>query len=146
MPAGKQFFQLYLSNYSIVQYNVRWCNYSLIFLPKTHLWYYLIVLLLFIKWIISKRFFYKQRFFSTQPRCCLTFSWIELQTLLRCCLIYNHHYTETHFTISLFESMSKLRSIYVISLWSIFNFQPIFIAINHTDQIKTDVLIFYIFF
>ena len=33
-------------------------------------------------------FFYKQRFLSTQPRCCLTFSWIELQMLLRCCSIH----------------------------------------------------------
>ena len=34
------------------------------------------------------RFFYKQRFFSAQPQCCLTFSWTELQMLLRCCLIH----------------------------------------------------------
>ena len=33
-------------------------------------------------------FFYKQRFFSTLPQFWLTFSWIELQTLLRCCLIH----------------------------------------------------------
>ena len=32
--------------------------------------------------------FYKQRFFSTQPQYCLTFSWIDLPMLLRCCLIY----------------------------------------------------------
>ena len=31
------------------------------------------------------RFFYKQRFFNSG---CLTFSWIELQILLRCCLIH----------------------------------------------------------
>ena len=30
----------------------------------------------------------KQRLFSTQPQCCLTFSWIELELLLRCCLIH----------------------------------------------------------
>ena len=34
------------------------------------------------------RFFYKQRFFSTHTQCCSTFSWIELQMLLRCCLIH----------------------------------------------------------
>ena len=34
------------------------------------------------------RFFYKQRFFSTQPQCRLTFKWIELQMLLRCWLIH----------------------------------------------------------
>ena len=33
-------------------------------------------------------FFYKQRIFSTQPHCCLTFSWTELQVLLNCCLIH----------------------------------------------------------
>ena len=32
--------------------------------------------------------FYKQRFFSTQPQCCLAFSWIKFQILLRCCLIH----------------------------------------------------------
>ena len=34
------------------------------------------------------RFFYEQWVFSTQPQCCLTFIWIELQMLLRCCLIH----------------------------------------------------------
>ena len=34
------------------------------------------------------RFFYKQNFFSTQPRCRLTISWIELQMLLGYCLIH----------------------------------------------------------
>ena len=33
-------------------------------------------------------FFYKQSLFSTQPQCCLTFSWIKLKMLLRCCLIH----------------------------------------------------------
>ena len=33
-------------------------------------------------------FFHMQSFFSTQPQCRLTFSWIELQVLLWCCLIY----------------------------------------------------------
>ena len=32
-------------------------------------------------------FFHKKRFFSTQCQCCLKFLWIELQMLLRCCLI-----------------------------------------------------------
>ena len=36
----------------------------------------------------TTRFFHKQRFFSTQPQCCSTFLWIELQMLLRCCLIH----------------------------------------------------------
>ena len=33
-------------------------------------------------------FFSKQRFSSIQLQCCLTFSWIELQMLLRCCLMH----------------------------------------------------------
>ena len=33
-------------------------------------------------------FLYKQRFYSTQRQCCLTFSWTELQILLSCCLIH----------------------------------------------------------
>ena len=32
-------------------------------------------------------YFYKQAFFSTQPKFYLTFSWIQLQLLLRSCLI-----------------------------------------------------------
>ena len=60
---------------------------------------------------------YKQRFFSPQPQCCLILSWIEPQMLRSCCLIYNnHHYTETHFIFSLFGSMSRPTSIYVVSL------------------------------
>ena len=38
--------------------------------------------------LCDTRFFYKHCFFSTQPPYCLTFSWIELQMLLRCCLIH----------------------------------------------------------
>ena len=33
-------------------------------------------------------FIYKQLIFSTQPQCCLSFSWIELQMLLRCCWLH----------------------------------------------------------
>ena len=35
----------------------------------------------------AMRFFKKQRFLSTQPQCWLTFSCIQLQMQLRCCLI-----------------------------------------------------------
>ena len=37
-------------------------------------------------------FFTSNVSFSTQPQCCLTFSWIELQMLLSCCLkeLRNH--------------------------------------------------------
>ena len=33
-------------------------------------------------------FLMSKAFFSTQPQCCFTFSWIEFQMLLRCCLIH----------------------------------------------------------
>ena len=42
-------------------------------------------------WGISNtitRGFYKRHFFTTQLRCFLTFTWMELQILLRCCLIH----------------------------------------------------------
>ena len=34
------------------------------------------------------KLFLKTTHFSTQPQCCLMFSWIELQMLLWCCLIH----------------------------------------------------------
>ena len=78
-------------------------------------------------------FFYKWCFFSTQVQWCLTFSWIQLQMLLRCGLIY---ITEIHFMYSIFVSMSGPRSIYVVFMWSIFPFQLIFIVINHITSLK----------
>ena len=52
----------------------------------------------------TRLFFYKQRFFSTQRQCCLTFSWIKPQILLSCCFSYKHHHTE-----KLFQSRFKSR-------------------------------------
>ena len=40
------------------------------------------------KYVYIHAFFYKQRFFFQLSLCCLTFSWIELQMLLTCCLIH----------------------------------------------------------
>ena len=39
---------------------------------------------------ISKitRIYYKLSFFSTQPQCSLTFSWIQFQMMLMCCLLH----------------------------------------------------------
>ena len=59
----------------------------------------------------TTHFFYKQRFFSTHPHCCLAFSWIELQMFLRCGLI---HITIIiplyilYFILSIFLSKVKL--------------------------------------
>ena len=44
-------------------------------------------------------FFISNAFFSTQPQCCLTFSWIELQMLLRYCLIRKSIITRKHIYI-----------------------------------------------
>ena len=79
-------------------------------------------------------FFYKQRFFSTQLHCCLTFSWIELQMLLTCCLIHISIITTRHFLcllhlcpcldVGLF--MSYLRELFFIL---IFNFTDFFFCL-----------------
>ena len=42
-------------------------------------------------------FLYKQSFFSTQSQCCLMLSWIELQILLRCCLLHISVIVQRHF-------------------------------------------------
>ena len=74
------------------------------------------------------QFFFRSNLFSTEPLCCLTFSWIELQMFLRCCSIQitiTSLYWDTFFIFSIFVSMSRPRSVYVAS-WSIFHFQPHF--------------------
>ena len=76
--------------------------------------------------------FYKQRFFSTEPQYFWTFSWIELQMLLSCCLMHiTIIYTKTRFIFDTFVSMAWPRSIYVIYMWSILIFSLTFIFINH---------------
>ena len=40
--------------------------------------------------------------FSTQPQCCLTFSWTELRMLLRCCLIQTSIVIMRHFSYLLY--------------------------------------------
>ena len=52
--------------------------------------------------IVLHAFFYKQRFFSTQPPCCLNFSWIEPQMLLRCCLVHISIIIMIHFLYFLY--------------------------------------------
>ena len=76
--------------------------------------------------LLVTRFFYKQRSFSTLPQYCLTFSWFELQMLLRCYLIririiIMRHYAEILFILHFF-SMSRPRTMYIVSVWSIFHF------------------------
>ena len=48
------------------------------------------------------KFFEKQRFLSTQPQCCLTFSWIEVQMLLSYSLIHLSMIILRHFLYLLY--------------------------------------------
>ena len=84
-------------------------------------------------------------FFSTQLQCCLNFSRIELQMLLRCSLV--HHYPETHFIFKIFVTMSRpmSRSIYFVLCDLYFIFSLIFIVIIHITSSKQTHLFFFTF-
>ena len=91
----------------------------------------------------TRFFFCKQRFFSTQPQCCLTFLWIELQVFLRCCLIhisiivlrYILHLVYLSPCLGLGLFMSYLCDLFfIISLT--------FIVINHITSFKQTYLFF----
>ena len=93
---------------------------------------------------IAQRTTNKQRFFSTQPQCCLTFSWIDLQMSLMCCLL--------HETIIILRCISYLvylcpfvgiGLLYICDLFFIFSI--IFIVINHTTSFKQTYLFYVIF-
>ena len=77
-------------------------------------------------------FFYKQHLFSTQPQCCLAFSWIEHHMLLRCCLIHKSIIILRHFlyllSLSSYLDLGLFMS-YLCDLFFVFIF--IFIMINH---------------
>ena len=91
----------------------------------------------------STLFFYKQCFFSTQPQWCLTFSLIEPQMLLRCCLIHikiiilRHILYLVHLCpcLGLDQFMS-----YICDLFFIFSL--IFSVINHLTSLKETHLFF----
>ena len=73
----------------------------------------------------TTRFFYKNTF-STQRQCCLAFLWIEFQMLLKCCLIHKTSVIRLYFIFSIFVSVSRSMSIYIVHTWSVFHFQPHF--------------------
>ena len=65
------FFSIYAKITSNPRRNKKWIKYAFIIgSNKIHV------------------FFYNQRFFSSQPQRCVTFSWNQRQMLLRCCLIH----------------------------------------------------------
>ena len=91
--------------------------------------------------------FYKQHYVSTQPQCCLTFSWIELQILLRYCLIKKDLHTETFFTSAVFDLLYSCPCLdlglfmsYLCDLFFIFIF--LLILINHYLTKKAHLVFF----
>ena len=87
-------------------------------------------------------FLNKQRFFSPQFQCCFTFSRIELQMLLRCCLI--------HITIIILRHILYLVYLrlcpFLLCLCDLFFISSLnFIAINHITSLKQTHLFLYIF-
>ena len=88
-------------------------------------------------------FFYKQRFFSTHPRCCLTFSWIELQMLLKCCLIHLTIIIRRHILYSEYLCRCLGLDLFMSYLYYLFFiFGLIFIVINHITSFKQTYLLF----
>ena len=76
----------------------------------------------------------------------LTFSWIELQMLLRCCLIHNHHYTETLLYVVYMCPYLGLALFMSGLCYPFFIFILIFIVINDITSFKQTCLFFlYIF-
>ena len=65
--------------------------------------------------------FYKQRFFLTQPQCCLTFQRTEPQMLLKYCLLHRGIALPRHAIFCIFFSLSTSWSIYVLFMWSVFS-------------------------
>ena len=60
------------------------------------------------------------------------------------CMLFDtlkHHHTVAHFTFSIFGSMSRPRSLYVLFLWSIFHFRCYFHC-QWFYNIKTDALVY----
>ena len=78
-------------------------------------------------------------FFSTQPQCLLTFSWNELQILLRCCLIHLSIIMMKHVLYLVYLGLSLFMS-HLCDLFSIF----IFIIINHIISLKRHTFFRYI--
>ena len=81
-------------------------------------------------------------FFSTQPQCCLTFSWIELKMLLKCCLIHKSIIILRHFLYLLY----LCPCLDLWSVWSVFHFHFHFHMINHIISWKQTHLFFCLFF
>ena len=93
--------------------------------------------------MIGLHAFYKQRVFWTPPQYCLTLSWIELQMLLRRCLIHIAIFVPGHILYLVYLcpclGLGLLMS-YPCDLF--FMFILIFIVINYITSLKQAHLVF----
>ena len=92
--------------------------------------------------------FISKAFFSTQPQCCITFSWIELQMLLRFWLIHKalSIIILRHFLYLLFSCPCLELGLYMFYLCDLFlNFIFILIMINRIISWLQAYLFFYLF-
>ena len=111
----------------------------------THILPSLLIILLTQWWLMFilkiNTFFYKQQFFFTAPRCCFIISWIELQMLIRCCLIQ-------HFIYLLCLSPCIYLGLFMLNLLCdlFFIFISIFIMINLIISWKQTYLFFCLLF
>ena len=89
---------------------------------------------------------YKQRFFSAQPQCCLTFSWSEFQMLLRCCLIQTSIIMLWHFLYLLYLCPCQDLGLFMLyPCYLLFYFHPHFHYDWSYNLTSTDTLAFYSF-
>ena len=73
-----------------------------------------------IPWLLYTLFLYKQRSFSTQSQCCLTFSLIEIQMLLRCFLIHISIVILRHFLYLLYVCPCQDLGLFMFYLHDLF--------------------------
>ena len=93
-----------------------------------------------------RAFFYNQRYFSTQPQCCLTFSWIELQMLLRCCLIHITIIILRHILYSVYLCPCLGVGLFILFFCALlFIFSLFFISVTHITSLKETHLSFVYF-
>ena len=87
--------------------------------------------------------FHKQRFFSTQRQCCLTFSWTEHQMLLRSCLIHITIIISRNILYLVYSCPCLGLGLFMSYLCDLFFFfSLIFIVINHITSLKQMHLLF----
>ena len=92
-------------------------------------------------------FLISNTFFSTQPKCCLTFSWIELQMLLKCCLIHVNIVILSHFLLLLCLSPYLELGLFMSNLCNLCGiFIFIFINENVDKNYKSDTLVLLLIF